>query len=89
LARIVSVRQASLQCAEACIRFIRGAHRKPNVGPCSMARTSVLLVDDDCELDQMLTEYLSAEAFSVVTALDGSAALKLVANESFDWSFSM
>jgi DNA-binding response OmpR family regulator len=37
----------------------------------------------------MLTEYLSAEAFSVVTALDGSAALKLVANESFDWSFSM
>lgn len=49
-----------------------------------MARTSVLLVDDDRELDQMLTEYLSAEAFRVVTALDGSAALKLVAKESFD-----
>ncbi len=49
-----------------------------------MARTSVLLVDDDRELDQMLTEYLSAEAFRVVTALDGSAALKLVAKDSFD-----
>jgi two-component system response regulator CpxR len=49
-----------------------------------MARTSVLLVDDDCELGQMLTEYLSAEAFSVVTAIDARSALKLVANESFD-----
>lgn len=49
-----------------------------------MARTSILLVDDDCELDQMLTEYLSAEAFRVVTALDGSAALKLLEKDSFD-----
>src|SRR5580704_17956021 len=49
-----------------------------------MTPIPVLLVDDDWELDQMLTEYLSAEAFSVVTALDGASALKLVANESFD-----
>jgi two-component system response regulator CpxR len=49
-----------------------------------MTRASVLLVDDDCELDQMLTEYLSAKAFSVVTALDSSAALKLAVSESFD-----
>jgi DNA-binding response OmpR family regulator len=49
-----------------------------------MTPIPVLLVDDDWELDQMLTEYLSAEAFNVVTALDGASALKLVANESFD-----
>ena len=49
-----------------------------------MASASVLLVDDDRELGQMLTEYLSVEAISVVTALDGAAALKLVAAESFD-----
>jgi DNA-binding response OmpR family regulator len=49
-----------------------------------MASASVLLIDDDRELSQMLTEYLSAEAISVVTALDGAAALKLVAAESFD-----
>ncbi len=49
-----------------------------------MARTSVLLVDDDRELGQMLTEYLSAEAFSVITAVDGSSALKLAGRESFD-----
>jgi DNA-binding response OmpR family regulator len=49
-----------------------------------MTPTSVLLVDDDCELDQMLTEYLSVEAFSVVTAVDGAAALKLAAAENFD-----
>jgi len=49
-----------------------------------MARASVLLVDDDCELDQMLTEYLTAEAFNVVTAYDGAAALKLVATGTFD-----
>jgi len=48
-----------------------------------MARTSVLLVDDDAELDQMLAEYLSAE-FRIVTAVDGSAALKRIAEESFD-----
>jgi len=49
-----------------------------------MVRSSVLLVDDDHELDQMLSEYLSGEEFRVVTAFDGIAALKLVAQESFD-----
>jgi DNA-binding response OmpR family regulator len=57
---------------------------KETFEPLSMARTSVLLVDDDRELGQMLTEYLSAEAFSVITAVDGSSALKLVGKESFD-----
>ena len=32
----------------------------------------------------MLTEYLSAEAFRVVTVVDGFAALKLIASETFD-----
>ena len=49
-----------------------------------MIRTSVLLVDDDYELGQMLTEYLSAEAFTVITAVDGTSALKLIGTESFD-----
>ena len=50
----------------------------------SMTRTSILLVDDDRELDQMLTEYLTAEPFSVATALDGRAALDRLAEEIFD-----
>jgi two-component system response regulator CpxR len=52
--------------------------------PLGMAHTSVLLVDDDYELGQMLTEYLSAEAFTVITAADGASALKLAGKESFD-----
>jgi hypothetical protein len=49
--------------------------------PFGMAHTSVLLVDDDYELGQMLTEYLSAEAFTVITAADGAAALELAGKE--------
>jgi DNA-binding response OmpR family regulator len=49
-----------------------------------MTPTSILLVDDDRELDLMLTEYLSAEPFSVATALDGTAALDLLTEETFD-----
>src|SRR5271167_27185 len=42
----------------------------------------VLLVDDDRELCQMLTEYLSAEHFEVRSVHDGSDALaELQANE--------
>jgi DNA-binding response OmpR family regulator len=49
-----------------------------------MTRTSILLVDDDRELDLMLTEYLLAEPFSVTTALDGAVALALLNEEIFD-----
>jgi two-component system response regulator CpxR len=49
-----------------------------------MARSSILLVDDDRELDLMLTEYLSAEPFSIVTAVDGTEALDLLNKETFD-----
>src|SRR5271167_3508323 len=49
-----------------------------------MTPTSILLVDDDRELDVMLTEYLSAEPFSIATAVDGMVALELLTEESFD-----
>jgi DNA-binding response OmpR family regulator len=49
-----------------------------------MAHASVLLIDDDFELNQMLSEYLSAEAFRITTAVDGADALKRIADESFD-----
>jgi two-component system, OmpR family, response regulator CpxR len=49
-----------------------------------MARTSILLVDDDRELDLMLTEYLSAEPFSVAIAQDGKAALDLLTEKIFN-----
>jgi two-component system response regulator CpxR len=47
-------------------------------------RPHILLVDDDRELDLMLTEYLSAEPFSIVTATDGTKALDLLTKENFD-----
>ncbi len=43
-----------------------------------------MLVDDDFELNQMLSEYLAAESFRIVTAVDGADALKRMADESFD-----
>jgi DNA-binding response OmpR family regulator len=49
-----------------------------------MRKTSILLVDDDSELDQMLTEYLSTGPFTVATALDGLVAIERLANEIFD-----
>jgi DNA-binding response OmpR family regulator len=50
----------------------------------SMPPASILLVDDDRELNEMLIEYLSAEAFSVVAAPDGAAALQQLRREKFD-----
>ncbi len=46
--------------------------------------TKLLLVDDDQELCQLLQEYLSTEGFEVTMAHDGSKALELTANDSFD-----
>src|SRR3974377_244791 len=45
---------------------------------------SVLLVEDDRELNEMLIEYLSAEAFRVVAARDGPAALQQLGRGKFD-----
>ena len=49
-----------------------------------MLPASVLLVDDDRELNEMLIEYLSAEAFRVVAAVDGAAALQQLGRGKFD-----
>ena len=49
-----------------------------------MALASVLLVDDDRELNEMLVEYLSAEAFAVVAAPNGAAALQQIERRKFD-----
>ena len=44
----------------------------------------VLIVDDDRELCQMLTEYLSAEHFLVKSVNDGGDALAALKSEEFD-----
>ena len=46
--------------------------------------TRVLLVDDDRELCQMLTEYLSAERFEVSSVHDGSEALRALRTGDYD-----
>ena len=46
--------------------------------------SSILIVDDDRELAQMLTEYLTAEGFTTKVAHDGSAALNQLANSKYD-----
>jgi DNA-binding response OmpR family regulator len=45
---------------------------------------SVLIVDDDRELAQMLTEYLTAEGFSPSVAHDGNAALTCLNAYKYD-----
>jgi two-component system response regulator CpxR len=44
----------------------------------------ILLVDDDRELCQMLTEYLDAEHFEVQSVHDGAAALALLRTAAFE-----
>ena len=46
--------------------------------------TSVLIVDDDRELAQMLTEYLTAEGFVTTVAHDGSTALNKLATNKYE-----
>ena len=48
------------------------------------AEARILLVDDDRELCQMLTEYLDAERFEVTSVHDGAAALALVRRRDFE-----
>ncbi len=45
---------------------------------------SLLLVDDDRELGQMLNEYLGGEGFRVTIARDGLEALDKLATETYD-----
>src|ERR1700689_4433739 len=50
----------------------------------SNAEARVLLVDDDRELCQMLTEYLDAEHFDVKSVHDGGDALEEMKNSDFE-----
>src|SRR5580693_18455 len=59
------------------------ALNKPDSGTTSR-EPRVLLVDDDRELCQMLSEYLSAEHFEVQSVHDGSDALAELAASDFD-----
>lgn len=46
--------------------------------------TQILVVDDNPEIREIITILLSAEGFGVTDAPDGDAALKLLAEQSFD-----
>ena len=52
--------------------------------PSSAAAARVLLVDDDRELCQMLTEYLNAEHFEVRSVHDGAQALTEVRSKGYE-----
>ncbi|MFC3907700.1 two-component system response regulator CpxR [Legionella dresdenensis] len=45
---------------------------------------SILLVDDDTELTDLLMQYLEPEGFNVVCAHDGETAVKKALNQTFD-----
>jgi two-component system response regulator CpxR len=49
-----------------------------------MNQFSLLLVDDDHELTEVMTEYLGLKGFKVEVALDGAAALQRLAAGRFD-----
>jgi DNA-binding response OmpR family regulator len=56
----------------------------PHVDPSAAREPRVLLVDDDRELCQMLSEYLDAEHFDVKSVHDGSDALAELQLSDFD-----
>lgn len=45
---------------------------------------SILIVDDDTELTDLLTQYLEPEGFEVICVHDGESAIKKALNQSFD-----
>jgi len=56
----------------------------PPTDPNQVHEARVLLVDDDRELCQMLTEYLDAEHFDVKSVHDGGDALEELKNSGFE-----
>src|SRR3984957_9962158 len=56
----------------------------PPSDPALAREARVLLVDDDRELCQMLTEYLSAEHFDVKSVHDGGDALQELQTNNFE-----
>src|ERR1700722_14076466 len=57
---------------------------KPSPDPSAQREARVLLVDDDRELCQMLTEYLEAEHFEVKSVHDGGDALEELQVNDFE-----
>jgi two-component system OmpR family response regulator len=47
-------------------------------------KPSILLVDDDAQIRQLLREYLSGFGMSVITVADGKAMAEMLEKESFD-----
>ncbi len=56
----------------------------PTADPIQAREARVLLVDDDRELCQMLTEYLDAEHFEVMSVHDGDDALQELKTNRFE-----
>lgn len=52
--------------------------------PDQMSKTSILLVDDDLEMGEMLVEYLTSSHFAASTEQDGLAAVRRLERERFD-----
>ncbi|EKE20025.1 MAG: response regulator receiver modulated diguanylate cyclase/phosphodiesterase [uncultured bacterium] len=46
--------------------------------------TKILIVEDDLVLNKSLSEYLSADGFEVISAIDGEAGLELAISEKPD-----
>src|SRR5271154_7592720 len=61
-----------------------GHPNPPPTDPGQAREARVLLVDDDRELCQMLTEYLDAEHFDVKSVHDGGDALEELQNNDFE-----
>jgi len=49
-----------------------------------MQTKHILLIDDDAELAELLTEYLESENFRVTSCLDGASGLAKAFDDSFD-----
>ncbi|HEX4152989.1 MAG TPA: response regulator [Steroidobacteraceae bacterium] len=63
---------------------MNGVNNKPCTDSAALHEARVLLVDDDRELCQMLTEYLEAEHFDVKSVHDGGDALEELKARTFE-----
>jgi DNA-binding response OmpR family regulator len=57
---------------------------QPSLAPRPVPKTSILLVDDDLEMGEMLVEYLQRSQFAASTEQDGLAAIGHLERERFD-----
>lgn len=47
-------------------------------------KNTILLIDDDTELTELLTQYLASEGFHAISVHDGEAGVKKALNQNFD-----